>query len=52
MPFHVAERTLERLDWADLVARLEASARTPGGQARARAALFEGELAGMRERLA
>ena len=52
MPFHVAERTLERLDWADLVARLEASARTPGGQARARSAPFEAEAAEMRERLA
>ena len=52
MPFQVAQRTLERLDWADLVVRLEACARTPGGKARARAAPFEAELAGLRERLA
>ena len=52
MPFHVAARTLERLEWADLVLRLEACAHTPGGRALARGPLFETELAGARARLA
>jgi DNA mismatch repair protein MutS2 len=52
MPFRVAERTLERLDWADLVARLEACAQTPGGRALARGDLFAESGAAMRERLA
>jgi DNA mismatch repair protein MutS2 len=52
MPFQVAAETLARLDWHDLVARLEACARTPGGRARAAGPLFEAESAGMRERQA
>jgi DNA mismatch repair protein MutS2 len=52
MPFQVAAETLARIDWHDLVARLEACARTPGGRARAGGPLFEAEPAGMRERLA
>jgi DNA mismatch repair protein MutS2 len=52
MAFQVAAETLGRLDWDDLVARLAACARTPGGRARAQGPLFEAELAGMRERLA
>src|SRR5262245_14139160 len=50
--FQVAAETLARLDWPDLVARLAACARTPGGRARAEGPLFEAEPAGMRERLA
>jgi len=34
MPFHVSARTLERLDWPQLCARLADHARTPGGRAR------------------
>ncbi|HEX2485493.1 MAG TPA: endonuclease MutS2, partial [Myxococcota bacterium] len=52
MSFRVAPRTLERLEWAELVERLAGCARTPGGAARARGALFEPDTASVRERLA
>ena len=52
MPFQVAAETLARLDWLDLVARLEACTRTPGGRARAAGPLFEPDPQRMRERLA
>ena len=52
MPFQVAAETLARLDWLDLVARLEACTRTPGGRARAAGPLFEPDAQRMREGLA
>jgi DNA mismatch repair protein MutS2 len=52
MAFRVADRTLQRLDWADLLARLEAFAETPGGRARARGELFAESAAHVRESLA
>ncbi|HVH05164.1 MAG TPA: endonuclease MutS2, partial [Myxococcota bacterium] len=52
MPFQVAAETLARLDWQDLVARLESCTRTPGGRARAAGPLFEPDPQRMRERLA
>jgi DNA mismatch repair protein MutS2 len=52
VPFHVDPRTLERLEWPDVVLRLEACAETPGGRARARGALFEESAEGARARLA
>jgi DNA mismatch repair protein MutS2 len=51
MSFRVAPRTLERLEWAELVERLAGCARTPGGAARARGSLFEADAASVRERL-
>jgi DNA mismatch repair protein MutS2 len=51
MAFRVSERTLERLEWPDLVARLAGEARTPGGRARATGPLFEASAEGCRERL-
>jgi len=52
MSFRVSPRTLERLEWAEIVERLAACAATPGGAARARGGLFEPDAAGMRARLA
>jgi DNA mismatch repair protein MutS2 len=52
MAFRVDARTLERLEWAELVDRLAAEAETPGGRGRVRAPLFEETAEGVRERLA
>jgi DNA mismatch repair protein MutS2 len=56
MAFRVAPKTLERLDWPQIVARLEAHARTPRARTRlappqGATALFEATLEGVRERL-
>jgi DNA mismatch repair protein MutS2 len=58
VPFRVAAKTLERLEWPEILARLAACARTPRARARltadpeAAAALFEAEPEGVRARLA
>jgi len=61
MGFRVSQKTLERLEWAQILARLAEFARTPRGRARlARRSddgtiptdLFEPDLASVRERLA
>ncbi len=61
MGFRVSQKTLERLEWEQILARLAEFARTPRGRARfARRGeegaipidLFEPDLAGVRERLA
>ncbi len=58
MPFTVTQKTLERLEWPQLIERVAARTRTPRGRARiapseARSdAPFEETLAGVRERLA
>jgi DNA mismatch repair protein MutS2 len=58
MPFRVSERTLERLEWPEVVARLLALCATPQCAARCReaqdggAALFHGEAEAVREALA
>ncbi|MDH3212144.1 MAG: endonuclease MutS2 [Myxococcales bacterium] len=61
MSFRVSQKTLERLEWAQILALLTERARTPRGRARlARRGedgamptdLFEPDLAGVRERLA
>ncbi len=59
MSFSVEQKTLERLDWPEVLARLDAFARTPRGRARlaaasngAGASLFEDSADGARERLA
>lgn len=60
MPFSVTQKTLERLEWAHVLARLEGCIRTPVARARigARAgeavstALFEANESGVRLRLA
>ncbi len=57
MPFRVAQKTLERLDWPQVLARLAGHARTPRGRARlaspdAATALFETTPEGVRARLA
>ena len=57
MPFHVERKTLERLDWPQILARLAGHARTPRGRAKlaspdAATALFEPTPEGVRARLA
>ena len=60
MPFSVAQKTLERLEWADILARLQSFVRTPLARAQLEArageristALFEASEVGVRERLA
>lgn len=60
MPFHVTQKTLERLEWAEVLARLASRVRTPAARARLRprddervaTALFEASESGVRERLA
>ena len=59
MSFSVEQKTLERLDWPEVLARLGAFARTPRGRAKlaaasngAGASLFEDSADGARERLA
>ncbi len=54
MAFRVPPKTLARLEWPDLVARLAEHLRTPRGRERlaSDASPFEAETAGMRERLA
>jgi DNA mismatch repair protein MutS2 len=59
MSFSVEQKTLECLEWAEVLARLGAFARTPRGRAKlaaasdgAGASLFEASADGVRERLA
>ena len=53
MPFEVTQKTLDRLDWGDLHARLVVHAQTPIAQARLRGkSLFETSASGVRTRLA
>ncbi len=52
MPFSVAQRTLEQLDWPEVASRLVAHAATPGGRARCAGDLFESSPEEARERLA
>ena len=53
MPFEVTQKTLDRLDWGDLHARLVVHAQTPIAQARLRGkSLFETSASGVRARLA
>jgi len=59
MSFRVSQKTLQRLEWEEILKRLEGLARTPRGRARFATgggsidtSLFEASLAGVRERLA
>lgn len=60
MPFSVAQKTLERLEWAQVLAQLAEHVRTPGARARlapregesVSSGLFETREDGLRERLA
>jgi DNA mismatch repair protein MutS2 len=59
MSFRVSQKTLQRLEWEEILERLEGLARTPRGRARFATggesidtSLFEASLAGVRERLA
>ncbi len=60
MSFSVAQKTLERLEWSDVLARLEKFVRTPVARARlaagegeaASSSLFEASESGVRARLA
>ena len=54
MPFSVSQKTLDRLEWPEVVERLRRLARTPRGQIRCEAddSLFEEELSEARARLA
>ncbi|MGH0031840.1 MAG: endonuclease MutS2 [Myxococcota bacterium] len=60
MPFSVTQKTLERLEWSAVLARLAGHLRTPGARARlapregesVSTALFEMSESGVRERLA
>ena len=57
MPFRVERKTLDRLDWPQILARLAGHARTPRGRARlessdAATALFEATPEGVRARIA
>jgi DNA mismatch repair protein MutS2 len=53
VPFSVSQRTLEQLDWPEILARLRAHAATPVGRARcAERELFEPTRDGARERMA
>ena len=54
MPFSVSQKTLDRLEWPEVVERLRRLARTPRGRARCEAddSLFEEELTEARLRLA
>jgi DNA mismatch repair protein MutS2 len=54
MPFSVSQKTLERLEWPEVLERLAEYARTPYGRQRivANDALFAGSVEAMRERLA
>ena len=54
MPFSVSQKTLDRLEWPEVVERLRRHARTPRGRIRCEAddSLFEEDLAEARARLA
>ena len=54
MPFSVSQKTLDRLEWPEVVERLRRLARTPRGRIRCEAddSLFEEELSEARARLA
>ena len=54
MPFNVSQKTLDRLEWPDVVEWLRRLARTPRGRARCEAddSLFEEDLGEARTRLA
>ena len=57
MSFEIAQKTLERLEWPQILARLGEHARTPQGRSRflgeaSATALFEPSAGGVRERLA
>jgi DNA mismatch repair protein MutS2 len=54
VPFSVSQKTLDRLEWPEVVERLRRHARTPRGRSRCEAddSLFEEELAEARARLA
>jgi DNA mismatch repair protein MutS2 len=54
VPFSVSQKTLDRLEWPEVVERLRRHARTPRGRVRCEAddSLFEVEIGGARARLA
>ncbi len=54
VPFNVSQKTLDRLEWPEVVERLRRLARTPRGRARCEAddSLFEEDLGEARTRLA